>query len=329
MKPEAQGVTPPGERRSSFGGVPGSLVAIAVAVGFAGIAPASLAAVIAADTADNDPYPITNWQVGDNGGYGFQPWSALERGTPGSRYVTGWILQGHRHAWGFSGTYAFGRGLGSQLNAGTLRMVALHGPESGSFSGFNLKGSTQPGLAAGELLRFGIDPGIPNYDSGIIHVSTNSGTNYLALDCGWPVGLGDAIEYSVTWSAAGAWWLGVSNLSARVSTRFAGTMSSGSVAMLGATSSGATLSEGFTFDRLVLESEPDIVPWLTIRLYPGDRVALWWPAPAYGWYLQQTLSLPSTNWSKVTQPPQPVAEGWQVVLPVGRPPSTMFFRLKK
>ena len=102
------------------------------------------------------------------------------------------------------------------------------------------------------------------------------------------------------------------------------------VAMVGATSYGATLSENLAFDALVLQSFTDVTPWLTIRNYPGDRVALWWPAPAYGWYLQtSSLPLPATDWSDVPDTPQPVAGGWQVVLPVIPTPTGTFFRLKK
>jgi hypothetical protein len=329
MKPAAHGLAPAGGSPAVLGGLRCSLMALAAAAGLAGVAPASLAAVIAADSADNDPYPVTNWQPGDNGGYGFQPWIALERGTPGARYLTGWIVEGHRYAWGMNGTYAFGRGLTSPLNGGTCRATAVHGSENGSFSGFNLKTSTQPGLAAGEILRFGINPGAADYRSGTIQVSTNCGATYVSLDCGWPVGLGDTIEYAATWSAVGVWWLEVSNLADGLSASFVGLMSPGAVAMLGAASEGATLSEDFAFDGLALEWETNSPPWLSIRLCPGDRVALWWPAPAYGWYLQQSPSLITPDWSDVSEPPQQVVGGWQVVLPAAPPPVTMFFRLKK
>jgi hypothetical protein len=330
MKPDAHGRAPAKESRSAAGGLGGLLIALASAAALAGLAPASLAAVIAADSADNDPYPVTNWQPGDNGGYGFQPWIALERGTPGARYLTGRILDGHRYAWGLNGTYAFGRALTSSLNGGTCRVTAVHGFQSGSFSGFNLKASAQPGLAAGELLRFGLNPAAADYRNGTIQVSTNCGATYVSFDCGWPVGLGDTVEYAITWSAVGAWWLVVSKPTAGVSASFAGTMSLGAVTMLGATSGGATLSEDFAFDGLLLVSEADSPPWLTIRLYSRDEVALWWPAPAYGWYLQQTPSpLTAANWSDVTEPPQPFAGGWQVVLPMAPPPAEVYFRLKK
>jgi hypothetical protein len=327
MKPDALGLAVAAESSSPFSCWLCSLTKLVLAAGLAGVVPASLAAIIAADSADNDPYPISNWQVGDNGGYGFQPWIALERGTPGARYLTGRILDGHRYAWGMNGTYAFGRGLSGPLIAGTCRVAAVHGSESASFSGFNLKASTQPGLAAGEVLRFGINPAEIGYCAGTIHVSTNCGATYLALDCGSPLGLGDTIAYTVTWSVVGIWWLSVKNLADGASASFVGPMSSSAVEMLGAASCGVTLAEEFAFDGLVAVSESDVVPWLTIRQYSRDEVALWWPAPAYGWYLQQNPSPTSTNWSNVTQPPQPVPSGWQVVLPLT--PSPMFFRLRK
>jgi hypothetical protein len=329
MKPEAQGIAPAKESRSAGGGRGDWLMALAVALGLAGVAPASLAAVIAADSADNDPYPITNWQVGDNGGYGFQPWIALERGTPGARYLTGRILDGHRYAWGMNGTYAFGRGLSAGLEVGSCRVTAVHGAASQSFSGFNLKTSSQPGLAAGEVFRFGINPGLLDYRNGTIQISTDGGATYRSLDCGWPVGLGDTIEYTITWSAEGLWWLDVRNIAAGTLAGFVGVRLFPPVTMVGATACGATLSEDLAFDALVVQSYTDVRPWLTIRPYPGHRVVLWWPAPAYGWYLQQSPSLLPPQWSDVPDFPQAVPGGWRVLQPVAPPPAQMYYRLAK
>jgi hypothetical protein len=295
-----------------------------------GMASSSVAAATAADSADNDPYPVTNWQPGDNGGYGFGPWTALERGNPGARYLTGKILDGHRYAWGLNGTYALGRPLPGTLNGGTCRMTAVHGSGSAFFSGFNLKASSQPGLTAGELFRFGINPGAADHNSGSLQVSTNCGAAYVSLDCGGSVKPGDTLDYAITWSTLGIWWLQVSNRANAASASFVGFMTPATVAMLGAASEGATLSEAFAFDGLALESESDIIPWLTIRMYSPEQVALWWPAPAYGWHLQQSvLPLPASNWSDVPDLPQPVPGGWQVVLPSLPTRTGIFFRLTK
>jgi hypothetical protein len=286
----------------------------------------AFAAGAAADNADNPPYAATNLQPGDNGGFGFTPWRLLEYGSPGSRFVTQAIDSGRR-SWALAGTYALGRGLATPLSGGSWHVLAVHGDSDEGFSGFTLKSSTQSGLAAGELLRFGINPRVGLYQGSGVHVSTNGGVSWSYLDCGWSDGPGDTIEYVVTWDASGAWWLSVNNWDEGISTAFAGVMPAGSVAMLGLTTSCATLAEGLTFDDFTVTAQPD-TPTLSIRQDSASTVTLAWPAPAYGWQLQQTTSLSATNWVNVSQPPQPVASGWQVVVPVS-PPNTSFFRLRK
>ena len=222
------------------------------------------AALFAADNADNDPYPVTRFQLGDNGGSGFLPWVRLESDTlVGSRYLASAIVPLHNGAWGLDGTYGVGRGLASALPVGTWRVTAVHGLNNTGFSGFNLKTSTQAGFGADELLRFGL-----NGSGGTgIYVSTDCGVNYTFLDCGWFNGSGDTLEYNVGWDASGNYSLSVNDLTEGIPASFTGTMAHGEVAMLGAVVYGATLSEGLSFDAFEVVAVPEpatVLPLLVV-----------------------------------------------------------------
>lgn len=212
---------------------------------------------VAFDRADNDPYPVTGFMPGDNGGAGFQPWVELEEGTPGSMFLAADIDSG-TYAWGLSGTYALGRGLSSPWSAGLWTLLAVHDPDNTDFSGFSLRDNTDPGTGFGdhELLRFGLNPNEIGYDATGIYVSTNAGADYTFLDCGWVDGEGDVIEYGVSWNGAGQYTLVVSNRDEGVRSTFVGDMRAGSVAMLGTAVFGATADEGLTFDRMQVIPEP-------------------------------------------------------------------------
>ncbi|MBN2562795.1 MAG: hypothetical protein JXQ75_17870 [Phycisphaerae bacterium] len=217
----------------------------------------SSADIIAADNADNDPYPVSGFLPGDNGGYGFEPWVVLESGSPGSMFTATAIDDG-TYSWGLSGTYALGRGLSNSMTSGTWRFLALHDPDNTAFSGFNLRSSTNIGSGFGsfDLLRFGMDPSQPGYDGSGIYVSTNAGTSYEFLDCGWVDGEGDTLEYIVAWDGGGSYSLTVSNLGEGVVGNFSGSMSAGSVAMLGTAVFGATANESVTLDDYHVIPEP-------------------------------------------------------------------------
>lgn len=245
--------------------------AIAIVIGLGlGSAPV-FAALFATDNADNDPYPVTHFQLGDNGGYGFLAWVQLESGTPGSRSLAPAIVPLHVSAWGLGGTYGVGRGLASILPVGAWRLTAVHDPHNSGFSGFNLKASTQAGFGTDELLRFGFNG---SGDTGI-YVSTDGGANYTFLDCGWDNGSGDRLEYSVGWDAAGNYSLSVNNLTEAKSSSFTGTMAPGGVAMLGAVVYGTTLNEGLAFDAFEVETIPEpatVLPLLAVIVL----TLVWW-----------------------------------------------------
>jgi hypothetical protein len=239
-------------------------LALATAVGPWRSASASL---IAADNADNDPYPVDGFLPGDNGGTGFTAWMELETGTPGSMYTTTQI-DGGIYSWGLSGTYALGRGLASAVGPGQWRFLAVHDPGNTAFSGFNLRSSSElgSGFADYELIRFGLDPSQPGYDGTGLYLSTNGGLSYDFLDCGWVDGAGDLLEYTVDWTGGGAYNLAIHNLDEDVLSSFSGTMVPGAVSMLGMGIFGATLDERVAFDDFQVIPEPASVLLFVLAL---------------------------------------------------------------
>lgn len=219
------------------------------------------AGIVASDHADNDPYPVTGFLPGDNGGFGFDEWVELETGNPGAMYTTASIDSGS-YSWGLGGTYALGRGLSNNLAVGSWNFLAVHDSDNTDFSGFNLKSSASIGsFASDELFRVGMDPSQFGYDGTGVYVSTNAGTSYLFLDCGWVDGEGDTIEYTIGWNTvAGTYSLSVSNQTEGVSINFLGNMpTASSIAMLGTGVFGASLDEGMVFDNYGVVPEPHVL----------------------------------------------------------------------
>ena len=136
------------------------------------------------------------------------------------------------------------------------------------------------GGGADELLRFGL-----NGSGGTgIYVSTDGGANYSFLDCGWDKGTGDTLEYNVGWDASGNYTLAVNNLTEPMAASFTGTMTPGTVSMLGAAVFGASSNEGLAFDGYEVVPEPAtaLPVALLIALVVARRV--WqtrprWPRP--------------------------------------------------
>lgn len=219
---------------------------------------------IGVDNADNDPYPVSGFLPGDNGGTGFTAWVVLDSGSPGSMYTQSAIDDGS-YSWGIGGSYGLGRGLTNDLIHGSVTWLAVHDPDNTDFSGFNVKSSTNMGFGIDELIRFGFNPSVPGYTGEGVYVSTNAGADYTYFDCGWVDGEGDLIEYTLSWSP-GSYTLSVSNHTESVFSQFSGSMSNGAVSMLGVGIEGAGLGETLAFDGLAAVPEPGAFVLFSIAL---------------------------------------------------------------
>ncbi|MCK4563969.1 MAG: hypothetical protein KAU94_04795 [Verrucomicrobia bacterium] len=218
------------------------------------------AEVVAIDNADNDPYPVTGFLPGDNGGAGFESWEELEVGTPGSMYLSS-SIDNDSSSWGIDGTYALGRELSQPLAIGSWNFLAQHDADNQNFSGFNLKTSANgTSFTSDEIFRIGMDPNQIGYDTRGVYVSTNAGADYLFLDCGWVDGEGDTIEYTIGWDTfAGSYTLAVSNQTESVAATFSGSLASGtSIAQLGVAVFGAGTDESIAFDAYTVIPEPRV-----------------------------------------------------------------------
>jgi hypothetical protein len=70
------------------------------------------------------------------------------------------------------------------------------------------------------------------------------------------------------------------------------------------------------------------VPRPRLRISPSARnVLIAWPDPSAGYQLEESLTLPSTFWTPVTQPPTVVNGEKQLIVPANG--ATRFYRLKR
>jgi hypothetical protein len=212
--------------------------------------------LIAADNADNEPYPL-GWNPGDNGGTGFTAWVSLEVGSPGSMYVENMAPLDGTYSWGLSGTYAVGRGLSNSLAEGQWTLLARHGAGVNAFCGFNLRTSTNiTAFDTDEILRFGINYSAES-DATRIYFSTNRGADYAYIDLGEDDLRGADLEYQVSWSTiSGSFTLGIWN-GTNYGEITAALPVGGAVAMLGAGVFEATLDERMTFDDYHISAIPE------------------------------------------------------------------------
>ena len=86
-----------------------------------------IASLDASDNADNDPYPTSQFQLGDNGGVNFEPWMKLEGSDSSGSTIPGRLHRRQFAFLGMNGTYAVGRGLPGIAHHGLwqIRMVTI------------------------------------------------------------------------------------------------------------------------------------------------------------------------------------------------------------
>ena len=252
--------------------------------------------LVAMDNAANDPYPSTQFQLGDNGGVNFEPWTKLEGGSSGGSKSLAGSIGDSSHSWKLSGTYAIGRGLPGTAHHGLWQIRMVHDPDKTGFSGFNLKSAAVGGFNETEVIRVGmtVQP-VASIGKGV-SVSTDGGLTYTFLDCGWEDGRSDSVIYQIYWDESGVYTLSVINESEGITSQFTGALPSSAVTMLGVGVSGSSADESVQFDSLSFQTSPG----LAIQRVGNDLV-LSWLTGFTGVTLQSTSDLGQPGgWTRVT-----------------------------
>ena len=275
----------------------------------------------AGDNADSNPYPTTQFQLGDNGGFNFEPWTKLEgSGASGAASLAGSIGTS-AHSWSVDGTYALGRALPGIVHHGFWQIRMVSAPDNTGFAGFNLKSAALAGFDQTEVIRVGLTPApIASIGKGI-SISTDGGKNYTFLDCGWADGRGESIIYQIYWDESGRYTLTVANVNEGITSQFNGQLPTSAVTMLGVGVFGASTAESLQFDSLLFQT----TPMLTMQK-SGNNLVLSWPAGFAGYSLQSRSDLTQAGrWTPVNEPAAS-ADGvsWMTVPITGQ---QQFFRL--
>lgn len=286
-------------------------------------ATSTVSSLVALDDADNDPYPASQFQIGDNGGVNFEPWAKLESDTLfGSRFLAA-TIGNSLYSWGLSGTYGVGRALPGIAHHGLWAVWMVHDPDNTGFSGFNLKTAALPGFGASEIIRVGMAADQLGFNDSGVYFSMDGGASYSFLDCGWVDGRGDVIIYQIVWNETGTYDLTVENVDEGITTVFEGTLPTSSVVMMGMAVFGNTLDESVQFDGLAFFTDPV----LTIRRAEAE-VIISWPSGFVGYTLQSNPDLlQTTGWSPVGEAVVSAEGVSEVSVPITS--SQQYFRLTK
>jgi hypothetical protein len=220
---------------------------------------ASAWAFIASDDADNPPYADNDWDLADNGGFGFDPWYVISSGG-GGRFIAiapFQVLDGSR-SWGLfagSGNYAIGRPLQSPLAGGQFQfsVLARHNVNNEvGFTGVTVYSRSTEGSI--ELIRFGLDPSAGN-NAVFVQFGANTGSINLGLDL-----RGKRLKYTLSWDADGVFILSAQHLDGdRESGSFSGNWSNGnqvSVSAFGFNNFNSGSFQDFIFDQINVVPEP-------------------------------------------------------------------------
>jgi hypothetical protein len=276
----------------------------------------------ASDKAGNDPYPASQFQLGDNGGLNFEPWLKLEGSdTTGARNLAGSIGDSS-YSWNMAGTYAVGRALPGVVHHGLWQIRMVSDPDNNGFAGFSLKSAALAPFDETEVIRVGMTPApIASIGKGI-NVSTDGGQTYTFLDCGWTDGRGESIVYQIYWDESGRYTLTVANVNEGLTSQFTGELPTSAVDMLGVAVFGGSSGETVQFDSLAFQTRP----MLNIQLVGGNLI-ISWPAGFAGYALQSTTDLDhSGSWVPVAQTVESVDGLNRVTLPLTG--QLQFFRLR-
>jgi hypothetical protein len=209
------------------------------------------ASSIASDDADNLPYADNDWDLDDNGGFGFDPWYEISAGG-GGRFIAiapFQVLAGER-SWGLfagSGNYAIGRPLqASPLASGQFSVLARHNVNNEvGFTGVTVYNGSV------ELIRFGLNPSAGN---NAVFVQYGSNTASINLNTELR---GQRLKYTLDWSASGAFTLTVNLLDGSESGSFSGNWGAGNrVSAFGFNNFNSGSFQDFIFDQIDVVPEP-------------------------------------------------------------------------
>ena len=208
---------------------------------------------IASDDADNLPYADNDWDLDDNGGFGFDPWYEISAGG-GGRFIAiapFQVLAGER-SWGLfagSGNYAIGRPLqGSPLASGQFSVLARHNVNNEvGFTGVTVYSGSV------ELIRFGLNPSAGNNAVFVQYGSTTGSINFPGLDL-----RGKRLKYTLFWDADGVFILSAEHLDGnRESGFFIGDWGNGNqVSAFGFNNFNSGSFQDFIFDQINVVPEP-------------------------------------------------------------------------
>ena len=206
---------------------------------------------IASDDADNLPYADNDWDLNDNGGFGFAPWYEISTGGGGRFIATAsfQVLAGER-SWGLfagGGNYAIGRPLqGSPLAGGQFSVLARHNVNNEvGFTGVTVYNGRV------ELIRFGLNPSAGN---NAVFVQYGSNTASINLNTELR---GQRLKYTLDWSDSGAFTLTVNLLDGPGSGAFSGNWGAGNqVSAFGFNNFNSGSFQDFIFDQIDVVPEP-------------------------------------------------------------------------
>ncbi len=208
---------------------------------------------IASDDADNPPYADNDWDLADNGGFGFDPWYPISEGGGGRFIATApfQVLAGER-SWGLfagSGNYAIGRPLRSPLPGGQFQFSVLARHNVNNEVGFT--GVTVYNGSV-ELIRFGLNP-----SSGNTAVYVQYGSLTGSINLGTEL-RGKRLKYTLSWDADGVFILSAEHLDGdRESGSFSGNWGAGNqVSAFGFNNFNSGSFQDFIFDQINVVPEP-------------------------------------------------------------------------
>ena len=216
-------------------------------VGLLSVAPSRADLFTASDVSANEPYASQeNWNLGDNGGSGFEGWRQIGAEPSRSLDSGGFAISGDGGA---------GRSFanGTALATGTFSVQATHDTQStiSHFSGFALYSAGDT-----EILRWGVGTA-EDRDDGVdktgfwYSIGTGGQNDYTLIARTDTTPL--AADYSISWSVFSSGMAIDLSINSGTYTRHLDLDNSSAVTAIGALIAGSSQSETLHFDNLEVE----------------------------------------------------------------------------